>query len=67
MAPRLSIVIPALNEATNLARLLPDLIASEPEAEVLVVDGGSDDDSRAVSRACRPCAGCRAHAAGPGR
>ncbi len=48
MAPRLSIVIPALNEATNLARLLPDLIASEPEAEVLVVDGGSDDDSQAV-------------------
>jgi len=48
MATRLSIVIPALNEAANLARLLPDLVVREPRAEVLVVDGGSDDDSRAV-------------------
>jgi rSAM/selenodomain-associated transferase 2 len=48
MAPRLSIVVPALNEAANLARLLPDLVVREPRAEVLVVDGGSDDDSRAV-------------------
>jgi rSAM/selenodomain-associated transferase 2 len=48
MAPRLSIVIPALNEAAHLARLLPALIVHEPGAEVLVVDGGSDDDSRAV-------------------
>jgi rSAM/selenodomain-associated transferase 2 len=48
MGPRLSIVIPALNEAANLARLLPDLVVREPRAEVLVVDGGSDDDSRAV-------------------
>lgn len=47
-APRLSIVIPALNESANLARLLPDLLAREPGAEVIVVDGGSDDDSRAI-------------------
>jgi rSAM/selenodomain-associated transferase 2 len=47
-ATRLSIVIPALNEAGNLARVLPDLVAHEPGAEVIVVDGGSDDDSRAV-------------------
>jgi rSAM/selenodomain-associated transferase 2 len=44
----LSIVIPALDEATNLARLLPDLLAREPGAEVIVVDGGSGDDTRAV-------------------
>jgi len=42
MAPRLSIVFPALNEAANLARLLPGLVVREPRAEVLVVDGGSD-------------------------
>jgi rSAM/selenodomain-associated transferase 2 len=42
---RLSVVIPALDEAANLARLLPDLIAREPGAEVIVVDGGSDDGS----------------------
>ena len=48
MAPRLSVVIPALDEAINLARLLPDLVARESGAEVLVVDGGSVDDSHAV-------------------
>ena len=47
-ALRLSIVIPALNESANLARLLPDLAAHEREAELLVVDGGSTDDSQAV-------------------
>ena len=45
---RLSIVVPTLNEAVNLARLLPVLVAREPAAEVLVVDGGCEDDSRAV-------------------
>jgi rSAM/selenodomain-associated transferase 2 len=47
-ATRLSIVVPALDEAANLARLLPGLVAREREAEVLVVDGGSADESRAV-------------------
>jgi rSAM/selenodomain-associated transferase 2 len=47
-ALRLSIVIPALNESANLARLLPDLAAHEREAELVVVDGGSTDDSQAV-------------------
>ena len=46
--PRLSIVIPALNESANLARLLPDLATREAGAEVIVVDGGSEDDSREV-------------------
>jgi rSAM/selenodomain-associated transferase 2 len=44
----LSIIVPALDEAANLARLLPDLVARERQAEVLVADGGSADDSRAV-------------------
>jgi rSAM/selenodomain-associated transferase 2 len=48
MATGLSIVIPALNESANLARLLPDLVTREPDAELVVVDGGSDDDSREV-------------------
>jgi rSAM/selenodomain-associated transferase 2 len=46
--PALSIIVPALNEAANLRRLLPDLTMREPAAEVLVVDGGSLDDSRTV-------------------
>jgi len=44
----LAIVIPALNEATNLSRLLPDLARDCPGAEVVVVDGGSGDDTAAV-------------------
>lgn len=45
---RLSIVIPALDEAANLAALLPALRKSEPDAEVIVVDGGSRDGTQAV-------------------
>jgi rSAM/selenodomain-associated transferase 2 len=45
---RLSIVIPALDEAPNLARLLPDLARDCPEAEVIVVDGGSRDGTADV-------------------
>jgi rSAM/selenodomain-associated transferase 2 len=45
---RLAIVIPALNEAANLARLLPDLARGCPGAEIVVVDGGSRDDTTAV-------------------
>jgi len=45
---RLTIVIPALNEAVNLARLLPDLARDCPRAELVVVDGGSDDGTPEV-------------------
>jgi len=45
---RLAIVIPALNEAGNLSSLLPDLARGCPEAEIVVVDGGSRDDTAAV-------------------
>jgi rSAM/selenodomain-associated transferase 2 len=61
---RLSVVIPALNEAANLARLLPDLLAREPGADVVVVDGGSDDGSRDV---VARCAGVRLIAGPRGR
>jgi rSAM/selenodomain-associated transferase 2 len=50
-AARLSIVVPVLDEAVNLQRLLPDLAARFGEAEVIVVDGGSADASAAVARA----------------
>jgi rSAM/selenodomain-associated transferase 2 len=45
---RLAIVIPALDEAVNLTHLLPDLARDCPGAEVVVVDGGSRDDTAAV-------------------
>jgi len=44
----LSIVVPVLDEAANLERLLPDLRNMAPEAEVVVADGGSADGSEAV-------------------
>jgi len=41
--------VPTLDEAANLERLLPDLRDHCPEAEVIVVDGGSADATRDVA------------------
>ncbi|ASC69548.1 Putative mycofactocin biosynthesis glycosyltransferase MftF [Halomicronema hongdechloris C2206] len=47
-----SIIIPVLNEASCLGRTLRYLRILEPAcAEVLVVDGGSSDDTAAIARA----------------
>ena len=48
---RVSIVIPARNEAVPLAGLLPEVLRLLPNAEVIVVDDGSGDDTRAVAEA----------------
>lgn len=48
----LSVIIPALDEAANLERLLPDLIARCPGVEIIVVDGGSADRTAEVVRRC---------------
>ncbi len=45
---RLSIILPAKNEAPALAALLPRLRAAHPDAEIIVVDDGSTDDTRSV-------------------
>lgn len=50
-APRISIVIPARNEAASLAALLPRLVAQHPEAEIIVVDDDSADETAAVCAA----------------
>ena len=42
-APRISIIVPVLNEAGLIPAFLRDLRAKLPGAEVIVVDGGSDD------------------------
>ena len=44
----ISVIIPALNEAPNLKRLLPRLSAAQPH-EVIVADGGSADDTVATA------------------
>jgi rSAM/selenodomain-associated transferase 2 len=41
--PRVSIVIPTLNEAENITRLLPWLRGSFPDVEIIVADCGSED------------------------
>ena len=47
-----SVVIPVLNDATSLRRLLGDLRDfGDPALEVVVVDGGSEDDSASVASA----------------
>lgn len=46
---KLSIVIPAKNEAAGLDLILPKLFELYPEAEVIVVDDGSADDTAIVA------------------
>ncbi|WP_109124912.1 glycosyltransferase family 2 protein [Dyella sp. C11] len=45
---RLSIILPAKNEGPALKDLLPRLRLAQPEAEIIVVDDGSTDDTRAI-------------------
>ena len=46
---RLSIVLPAKNEAEGLRRTLPSLAALWPAAEIIVVDDGSTDATASVA------------------
>lgn len=51
VTPRVTIVVPALNEARNLEVMLPQL----PDVhQIIVVDGHSVDDTVAVAKSVRP-------------
>ena len=46
------VAVPAHNEAPRIRRTLEELAADFPEADVLVVDDGSTDDTARIARAC---------------
>lgn len=48
--PELSIVLPAHNEAETLPSLLSELKTLYPQAEIVVVDDGSDDQTAELAR-----------------
>lgn len=47
----ISIVLPAKNESAALVGLLPRLKDAQPDAEIIIVDDGSTDDTAEVCRA----------------
>ncbi|MBD9361957.1 glycosyltransferase family 2 protein [Methylomonas fluvii] len=49
--PSISIVIPAKNESKNLPSFLPMLHLLYPDAEILLINDGSTDDTAAIARA----------------
>ncbi len=48
--PTLSIILPAKNESEGLRGTLPALRVAYPDAEIIVVDDGSTDDTERVAR-----------------
>jgi len=48
MLESLSIIIPAKDESAGLSVILPELRRCYPEAEIIVVDDGSNDDTESV-------------------
>lgn len=62
-AEGISVVIPALNEATELPATIERLKAIPEVREIIVVDGGSNDGTAELARSL----GCRTMVSSPGR
>ena len=50
MSTKLSICIPAFNEAPGVKKNLEELRSSYPEAEIILVDDGSTDDTLSLAK-----------------
>lgn len=48
MTKNISIIIPAKNESASLMQLLPDIKQELPEAEIIVVNDGSNDNTEEI-------------------
>ena len=55
---RITVAIPCYNEATTIAKVVADFRAQLPEAEILVVDNASSDESAARAAQARARAWC---------
>lgn len=44
----ISIILPARNEAENLDKLIPGIISLNPDAEIIVVNDGSTDETKQI-------------------
>jgi len=53
MQKNFSIVLPAKNESASLNELLPQLKAQFPAADILVIDDGSQDQTRDICQHCQ--------------
>ena len=49
IAKSISIILPAKNEALAIGQLLTELTEKFPEAEIIVVDDGSDDNTKLIA------------------
>ena len=52
MAPRVSVIVPARNEATTIADSVRSILEQRVEGgmEVIVADGGSSDETASIAR-----------------
>lgn len=51
MSPRIAVLVPCFNEATTVGTVVRELRAALPEADIVVFDNDSTDDTAGVARA----------------